>query len=110
MAEETIEKAPAPKKAARKPDPMTQLLNEVRAELKQVGEWTTTDAYAFRRRQHDSRAAAWGREYAKTGAFDAMLLSLAFEALACYPQEQRHSLVQLAAAALAAAEKLETGK
>ncbi|WP_329289596.1 hypothetical protein [Streptomyces pseudovenezuelae] len=110
MADETIEKAPAPKKPARKPDPIAQLLNEVRAELKQVGEWATTDAYAFRRRQHDSRAAAWGKEYAKTGALDAMLLSLTFEALACYPQEQRYSLVQLAAAVLAAAEKLGTGK
>jgi hypothetical protein len=107
VAEETTEKTPAPKKATRKPDPITQLLGEVRNELKQIGDWTATDT---RRRQHDSRAAAWGREYAKTGAFDAMLLSLAFEALACYPQEQRYSLVQLAAAALSAAEKLEAGK
>ncbi|QJD50688.1 hypothetical protein SEA_ISSMI_42 [Streptomyces phage Issmi] len=107
MAEETTEKTPAPKKATRKPDPITQLLNEVRTELKQVGEWKTTDT---RRRQHDTRAAAWGREYAKTGELDALLLSLTFEALACYPQEQRYSLVQLAAAALSAAEKLEAGK
>jgi hypothetical protein len=109
VAVETIEKTPAPKKATRKPDPITQLLNEVRAELKQVGEWKT-DAHDSRRRQHDTRAAAWGREYAKTGALDALLLSLTFEALACYPQEQRYSLVQLAAAALSAAEKLEAGK
>lgn len=110
MADETNEKAPAPKKATRKPDPITQLLNEVKAELKHVGEWKITDTYAYRRRQHDSRAAAWGREYAKTGSLDALLLSLTFEALACYPQERRHSLVQLAAAALKVAESPEASK
>lgn len=110
MTEETTETTPAPKKAARKPDPITQLLNEVRTELKQIEKWDVADVPAGKARHYDTRAAAWGRAYAKDSGLDSLLLSLTFEVLACYPQERRYSLVQLAAAALAAAEKLEAGK
>jgi hypothetical protein len=110
VVDETNETTPAPKKATRKPDPLAQLLNEVKRELDSVGKWTVNDRYAYRRRQHDSRASAWGREYAKTGALDALILSLAFELLACFPQEGRHAAVQLAAAALKVAESSEAGE
>lgn len=115
MAEETNEieqtEAKPKRRTTRKPaDPLAQLLDEVKAEVQQIGDWKVSDAYAFRRRQHDSRAAAWGREYGKTGALDALILSLAFELLACHPQERRYSAVQLAAAALKVAENPEAGK
>ncbi|MGW1040066.1 hypothetical protein [Streptomyces sp. NPDC002547] len=108
MAEvETTKAEQAPKKGGRKPDPMTRLLNDLKGAIKELGEYTTTDTYDFRRRLHDGRAAAWAKEYGKTGAFDALLLSHTFEALACYRHEQRHALLQLAAVAVAEAEKLD---
>ncbi|AXQ65239.1 hypothetical protein KGG90_gp44 [Streptomyces phage Thestral] len=104
---ETTEKA-APKKTTRKPDPVTQLLNEVRAELKNVGDWDVKPIAAGRSEQYDRRASAWGRHYAEHGTLDGLILSLGFEALAALnPAERRYSLVQLAAAALAAVEKLD---
>ncbi|MEU0343325.1 hypothetical protein ABZ092_31320 [Streptomyces bobili] len=105
MAEET------PKKTPRKPDPTTQLLNEVKAELKAIGDWTVNDLPTYKAVHYDSRARAWGRHYADHGRIDGLLLSLAFEALSSLnPAERRLSLVQLAAASLAAIEKLDGGK
>ncbi|MEV5330886.1 hypothetical protein [Streptomyces werraensis] len=109
MAEETNE-TPAPKKAARKPDPITQLLNEVKAEIKELGEFEVAEINDSLRRGHDRRATAWAKEYGKSGRYDACILSAAFEALSCYQHERRHALLQLAAVAVAAAEKLEAGK
>ncbi|QAX95493.1 hypothetical protein SEA_BARTHOLOMEWSD_43 [Streptomyces phage BartholomewSD] len=111
MADETTEKTPAPKKTTRKPDPVTQLLNEVKAELKHIGDWDVKPIAAGRAEQYDRRASAWGRHYAQHGTLDGLILSLGFEALASLnPAERRYSLVQLAAAALAAVEKLDGGK
>ncbi|MDX3525050.1 hypothetical protein P1P75_00920 [Streptomyces sp. ID05-39B] len=108
MADETTEQAQ--KKTPRKPDPMTQLLNELKVQIKAVENWDVKGIPAGRIEQYDRRASAWGRHYGQNGTLDGLILSLAFEALACYPQERRYSLVQLAAAALLAAEKLEPGK
>lgn len=95
---ETKPKRRAPRKPA---DPIAAFLDEVRKELANVGDVKLDDS---RQRRHDNRAAAWATEYAKTGAHDALILSLAFELLSCFPQERRHSAVQLAAAALKVAE------
>ncbi|WJN62584.1 hypothetical protein [Streptomyces phage phiScoe1] len=97
----------APKKGARKPDPMTQLVNDVKAAIKNLGEYETTPVNDSRRSGHDRRAAAWAKEYGKAGTQDSLILSHAFEALACYEHEQRHALVQLAAVALDQAAKLD---
>lgn len=107
-ADTTATKA-APKKTPRKPDPMTRILNDVRAEMKTYGELKALAVDDARRRHYDGRAAAWGREYARTDKFDALLLSLGFEALACYPKEERYALVQLAAVILARIEKIDGG-
>ncbi|MFH8414330.1 hypothetical protein [Streptomyces collinus] len=111
MADETNETTPAPKKAARKPDPMTQLLNDLKAEIKNLGEVSVKMHADSRAPQYDRRASAWGRHYGQHGTLDGLILSLAFEVLAgLNPAERRYSLVQLAAAALVAAEKLEPSK
>lgn len=111
MADEKTEKTPAPKKTTRKPDPVTQLLNEVKAELKNMADWEVKRVAPGRSSQHDSRASAWGRHYAQNGTLDGLLLSLGFEALAALnPAERRYALVQLAAASLHAIEALDGGK
>lgn len=111
MADEATEKTPAPKKTTRKPDPMTQLLNEVKAEVKSFADTEVKPIGPGRAEQYDRRASAWGRHYADHGTLDGLLLSLSFEALATLnPAERRYSLVQLAAAALLSAEKLDGGK
>jgi hypothetical protein len=94
------------KKPARKPDPTTQLINELRAEIKKLDEVSTLEYPTTRVRTYDERASAWGRQYGKEGTTDGLILSLAFEALSCYPHERRYSLVSLAAAALIAAERI----
>ncbi|MBQ0949271.1 MULTISPECIES: hypothetical protein [unclassified Streptomyces] len=110
MADETNEKAPA-KKTTRKPDPVTQLLNEVKAEIKGFSDLEVKAVAVGRAEQYDRRATAWNRHYAQHGTLDGLLLSLGFEALAALnPAERRYSLVQLAAAALLSVEKLDGGK
>ncbi|MFG2923858.1 hypothetical protein ACGFYA_20410 [Streptomyces sp. NPDC048305] len=105
MAEET------PKKTTRKPDPTTQLLNELKAELKALSDWTVNELPPRKAEHYDGRAHAWSRHYASNGQVDGLLLSLAFEALSSLnPSERRYSLVQLAAASLTAIEKLDGGK
>jgi hypothetical protein len=90
-----------PKKATRKPDPMTRILNDVKAAAKHVTEFDVAPVPEARALIHDGRAAAWGRQYAKDGAFDALLLSLSFEALSSLNEaESRYSLTQLVAVAL----------
>jgi hypothetical protein len=60
---------------------------------------------------HDGRAAAWGRQYAKDGAFDALLLSLAFESLSSLNEaESRYSLTQLVAVALDRIAQIDAAK
>jgi hypothetical protein len=60
---------------------------------------------------HDGRAAAWGRQYAKDGAFDALLLSLSFEALSSLNEaESRYSLTQLVAVALDRIAQIDAAK
>ncbi|MFF3015795.1 hypothetical protein [Streptomyces sp. NPDC057939] len=97
------------KKATRKPDPMTHVFTDVRAAVKNLGEYTAKPGTDDRRRQHDGRASAWGKEYGRQGTFEALLLSYAFESLAAYEHEQRWALVQLAAIAVAQVEKLDSG-
>ncbi|MCY0933604.1 hypothetical protein [Streptomyces sp. H34-S4] len=99
-----------PKKPTRKPDPMAQIINELRTEIKKLDEMSTLEYPTTRVRAYDERASAWGRQYGKEGTTDGLILSLSFEALACYPHERRYSLVSLAAAALIAAERISEGQ
>ncbi|MEU6572265.1 hypothetical protein [Streptomyces sp. NPDC046805] len=90
-----------PKKAPRKPDPMARILADVKAEAKKITEFDVSPVPASRAQVHDGRSAAWGRQYAKDSSFDALLLSLAFEALAGLNDvEVRYSLTQLGAVVL----------
>ncbi|MFF4510568.1 hypothetical protein [Streptomyces mirabilis] len=101
MAEtETVDTDQAPKKGARKPDPMTRAITDMKQAAKHLGEYDVKATPKGRINLHDQRAAAWGREYSEKGTFDALLLSLAFEALGSYEQEQRYALLQLSAVAL----------
>ncbi|WP_436739902.1 hypothetical protein [Streptomyces sp. BBFR102] len=104
---ETPKGKPAPRKKApaRKPDPMAALLAEMREATSHLGAMPTKDTPLGRRSNHDARATAWARHYASEHTVDAFLLSLTFEALACYKQERRYALLQLAGAALALAEE-----
>ncbi|MGW3323857.1 hypothetical protein [Streptomyces virginiae] len=95
------------KKPTRKPDPMTQAIAELKAQIKMLDNVSTLDYPTTRVRGYDERASAWGRQYGKEGTLDGLILSLAFESLACFSHERRYSLVQLAAAALIAAERGE---
>ncbi|MET8111155.1 hypothetical protein [Streptomyces prasinus] len=111
MADDIETTQPAPKKTPRKPDPVTQLLNDVKAEMKALDGLTLKPHPDAKARHYDARATAWGRQYDKEGSLDGLILSLAFEALAGLNDiERRYSLVQLAAAALVAAEDLDGGK
>ncbi|AFU62094.1 hypothetical protein D854_gp48 [Streptomyces phage R4] len=103
---ETPKAKPTPRKKApaRKPDPMEALLAEMREAVSHLGPMPTKDTAPSRRRGHDDRAAAWGRHYGREHTVDGFLLSLTFEALACYKQERRYALLQLAGAALHLAE------
>lgn len=96
-----------PKKAGRKPDPMTQVITDVRASIKKLGEYDTKDYPTTRIRHYDERAGAWARQYGREGMIDGLVLSLAFESLATYPHERRHALLQLAAVALDEAARLD---
>ncbi|WP_327424317.1 hypothetical protein OG763_38110 [Streptomyces sp. NBC_01230] len=108
MAEaEKVDTDQAPKKGGRKPDPMTRAINDMKQAAKHLGEYDVKPAPAGRIEAHDRRSAAWGKEYADTGTLDALLLSLAFEALGSYEQEQRYALLQLSAVALNQAAALD---
>jgi hypothetical protein len=99
------------KRGGRKPDPMTQLINDLKTQIKNLGEVSTFDYPAHTARHYDERANAWGRQYGKTGTTDGLILSLAYEALSSLNDaERRYSLVQLAAASLVVVERLEDGK
>ncbi|QPB09869.1 hypothetical protein KGG73_gp35 [Streptomyces phage Sentinel] len=113
MAEtEQTEVEQKPKRGGRKPDPMTRILGDVRAAAQHLGDYSTKPVPEERARSHDGRAAAWGRQYAKDGAIDSLVLSLTFEALASLnPAEERYALSQLTAVALARIEQIdEAGK
>ncbi|MFF8845476.1 hypothetical protein ACF08N_22580 [Streptomyces sp. NPDC015127] len=110
---ETTETKPTTKKApARKADPMARILNDVRAQVKALGEYSTEPAPEHRIRHHDGRAAAWNRQYAHEGTIDALVLALTFEALAALnPAEERYALTQLAAVVFSRIEQIdEAGK
>ncbi|AXQ61097.1 hypothetical protein SEA_HANK144_42 [Streptomyces phage Hank144] len=113
MAENEItETKPTPRKKApaRKPDPMALLVAEAKEAVSQLGPLPKAGTPDHRRKHHDGRAAAWAKQYAHEGTSDSLLLSLAFEVGACYPQEERHALLQLAGAALALADRLDGDK
>jgi hypothetical protein len=97
---ETVDTDQAPKKGGRKPDPMTRAITDMKQAAKHLGEYDVKPAPEGRINLHDQRAAAWGKEYGEKGTFDALLLSLAFEALGSYEHEQRYALLQLSAVAL----------
>ncbi|MFI5863586.1 hypothetical protein [Streptomyces sp. NPDC051546] len=99
------ETATAPRKGGRKPDPLTQVISELKVQIKSLEAVSTLEYPTTRIRTYDERASAWGRQYGKEATLDGLILSLAFEALACFAHERRYSLVQLAAAALIAAER-----
>jgi hypothetical protein len=104
---EKVDTDQAPKKGGRKPDPMTRAINDMKQAAKRLGEYDVKPAPAGRIEAHDRRSAAWGKEYADKGTLDALLLSLAFEALGSYEQEQRYALLQLSAVALNQAAALD---
>jgi hypothetical protein len=90
-----------PKKTTRKADPLTRILADIKAEAKKVTEWDVSPVPQGRALVHDGRAAAWGQQYAKDSTFDALVLSLTFEALASLNEaESRYSLTQLVAVVL----------
>jgi hypothetical protein len=97
---ETVDTEQAPKKGGRKPDPMARAITDMKQAAKHLGEYDVKPAPEGRIGLHDQRAAAWGKEYGEKGTFDALLLSLAFEALGSYEHEQRYALLQLSAVAL----------
>lgn len=108
MADENETTETTPKKTTRKPDPLTQLLNDVRAQVKALGDVSVLPFPAHQARAYDDRARAWNRQYGKAGTYDGLILSLAFEALSSLnAAERRYSLTQLAAAALVAIDKLD---
>jgi hypothetical protein len=107
---ETVETEQAPKKGGRKPDPMARAINDMKQAAKNLGEYDAKPTPEGRIAHHDSRSAAWGKEYGEKGTFDALLLSLAFEALGCYEHEQRYALLQLSAVALNQAVALDGRK
>jgi hypothetical protein len=97
-----------PKKTSRKPDPMTRAITDMKAAAKHLGDFAVQPVPKNRTAVHDRRSAAWGREYADSGTFDALVLSLAFEALAgLNPSERRYSLLQLSAVVLDEVVKLD---
>ncbi|MCS0601075.1 hypothetical protein NX794_07500 [Streptomyces sp. LP11] len=98
-----------PKRAPRKADPLAKLLTELRDEMGAAAA-TFTAIPAYRRLPHDGRASAWDREYARTGALDALILSLAFEVGARPAAELRYALLQLAANAMTAINTLDGAK
>jgi hypothetical protein len=104
---EKVDTDQASKKGGRKPDPMTRAINDMKQAAKHLGEYDVKPAPAGRIEAHDRRSAAWGKEYADKGTLDALLLSLAFEALGSYEQEQRYALLQLSAVALNQAAALD---
>ncbi|MFF3249759.1 hypothetical protein ACFYWP_01845 [Actinacidiphila glaucinigra] len=98
------------KKPARKPDPMTRIINDVKTAIKDLGEYEAKPVNDARRSGHDRRAEAWAKEWARTSTQDSLVLATAFEALACYPHEQRDALISLAAIALNEVVKLDGAK
>jgi hypothetical protein len=107
---ETVETEQTPKKGGRKPDPMTQLINELKAEIKNLGEVHVGDYPTHTRRHYADRGRAWGREYGREGGTDKLVMSHAYGALGHFVEDRRQALIQLAAAALVAAERLDDDK
>ncbi|MGW8953524.1 hypothetical protein [Streptomyces sp. NPDC055709] len=108
MSENTEPKTPQKKTTARKPAPLTRILNDIREQAKILGEYATNPVPEHRIAHHDGRASAWGRQYAHEGTIDSMVLSYTFEAMSTRnPAEERYALVQLAAVVLARIEQID---
>ncbi|WP_432006281.1 hypothetical protein [Streptomyces parvus] len=105
--ETTAPKPTAKKAPARKPDPMARIIADMKEAGKALGGFGTKDHDEAKRRAYDQLAASWGRDHAITGEYASGLLSLSFEAVACYRREKRYALLQLAAVALAEVERLD---
>ncbi|MGW5130909.1 hypothetical protein [Streptomyces sp. NPDC004135] len=97
----------APKKTARKADPLGRILSDVRAEVKELGEFSAEPTPEHRRPHHLGRFHAWAQQYAEEGTADSMLLTRAFVAAST---GTRLALIELAAVAVAQVEKLDGGK
>jgi hypothetical protein len=98
---------PAPKKTARKADPLARIVSDVRAAVKELGEFSALATPAHRTQHHLGRSAAWSQQHEAEGTFDSLLLTHAFKAAST---GDREALVQLAAVALAQVENLDGGK
>ncbi|MEU3709030.1 hypothetical protein [Streptomyces catenulae] len=109
--------ATATKRPARRTDPSTAVIGEVKAARKQVGDRRMPVAggrHPVKGRAHHVREAArWrsveqGRELAGSPGWDSTLLTAVFTALADQdPQRTRSGLVHLAALAVAAVEAID---
>ncbi|MEU7148506.1 hypothetical protein AB0B15_10775 [Streptomyces sp. NPDC045456] len=107
------------KRPARRPDPMTTVIADVKAARKQLAERGMPLAGGQRpakgRAHHRREAARWqaierGRDLAETPGWDASLLAGLYEALAeAEPKTARAGLVRLAALAVAAVEDIDQG-
>ncbi|MFI9228959.1 hypothetical protein [Streptomyces rimosus] len=105
------------KRPARRPDPMTSVIADVKAARKQLGERSMPLAGGQRpakgRAHHRREATRWraierGRDLAGTPGWDASLLAGLYEALADVgPKSARTGLVRLAALAVAAVEDID---
>ncbi|MGW6745441.1 hypothetical protein ACWGDX_32665 [Streptomyces sp. NPDC055025] len=105
------------KRSARKADPTTAVLAEVKTARKVLGPRHLPVAggerpakgRAYHERQSNRwRAIEYGRTLAKTSGWDSAVLAAAFSALAeTDPEHSRSGLVRLAAVAVAAVESLD---
>jgi hypothetical protein len=97
----------APKKATRKADPLGRIIGDVRAAVKELGEFSALTTPEHRTQHHLGRSVAWSRQHDAEGTFDSLLLTHAFKAAA---SGDREALVQLAAVALGQVENLDGAK
>ncbi|MCX5236261.1 hypothetical protein OG824_13730 [Streptomyces prunicolor] len=102
--ETTIE---APKKTTRKADPFARVVSDVRAAVKELGEFSALATPQHRTHHHLGRSAAWSQQHETEGTFDSLLLTHAFKAAST---GDREPLLQLAAVALAQVENLDGDK
>lgn len=107
IIETTTAETETPKKTARKADPLARILGDIRAAVKELGEFSAEATPEHRKAHHAGRSSAWTQQYAHEGTGDSLLLARAFHAAST---GEHQALVDLAAVALAQAEKLVGAK
>lgn len=107
---ETTQPKATPKKAVRKPDPMAQVFNDIRAATKALGQYSAKGHDEGKRRAYDQLAGAWAKDYELTGEFASMLVSHAFEVGSTFDKERRFALIQLVTLALDEVSRLDGGE